>query len=120
MNCLKKYEEAHPRTEERQVDIDYKPARERVIATKIKPFGNINKRTCRTSRPEQSRYPRGAENIGGKVDQLILSVKEQIVANEETVKDIAGMYEKLLEIEVKLKACLDQLMEIREESQNIE
>ncbi len=120
MDCLKQHEETHPRREERQIDVDYKPARERTITTKIKSFGNINQRACRTSSPEQSRYPRGAANIGGNIDQLILSVQEQILANEETVKDIAGMYEKLLEREVKLKACLDQLIEIRETSRNVE
>ncbi len=119
MNCIE-HEESKPRSTQKTVEYIYQSGGEGVTRTKSQVVRTIDQRIHRTGGTEQSRNTGREAEVGGNIDQLIYSVKEQLLANKVAVQDIADMYKKLLEREDKLKACLDQLIEIREKSKNVD
>ncbi len=106
-------EKADSRSAKKGHENIYQPGGAGVIRNKGQATGSVSQRIYRTGSPQPGRDPRGASKVGGNIDQLIRTIHNQIAANQSAIE---GLYD----MQSQLKACLDELIEIREESKNVD
>ncbi len=101
------------RSKERSDEYILVSGRQGTVEVESQTARNISKRVYRTGSSKPGGYPRGTSKIGGNIDQLIRTIQNQIAVNQSAIE---GIYE----MQSQLKACLDELIEIRDTSKNVD
>ena len=106
-------EKTNPWTAQKGYENIHQPGGKGIAGVEIQVARRFYQRIYRAGGSQSCGYPRGEAEVGGNIDQLIQSIRNQIAINQQAIESIFAM-------QSELKACLDELIEIREKSKNID